>query len=165
MEEMPSNLGSVKGVVDSDDLLPLNFNRETLQESKTIKVISKKLLRKAIDMLHTLAEKDEFKEDKDDNIDDKTKEVDINKNGELVETENGELVVDAANNTPPHQDAPNTTTTTAAATEEGEEDDSVGAEEGGDNNDVVAEDGDNDDESDDTNGGGRSCGQRRKRQR
>ena len=44
--------------MDSDDLLPLNVNRETLQESKIIKVIPKKLVRKAIEMLRKLAEKD-----------------------------------------------------------------------------------------------------------
>ena len=53
-EEMPKNLSFVKSVVDSDNLLTLNFNRETLQESKIIKVISKKLLRKVIEMLHKL---------------------------------------------------------------------------------------------------------------
>ena len=57
-EEMPKNLSFIKGVVESDDLLPLNVNRETLQESKIIKVISKKLVRKAIEMLRKLAEKD-----------------------------------------------------------------------------------------------------------
>ena len=50
-----------KEVVDSNDLLPLNVNRETLQESKIIKVIPKKLVRKAIDILHKLAETDESK--------------------------------------------------------------------------------------------------------
>ena len=57
-EVMPKYLSFVKGVVDSDDLLPLlplNVNRETLQESKIIKVIYKKLARKAIDMLRKLA--------------------------------------------------------------------------------------------------------------
>ena len=67
--------------MDSDDLLPLNFNRETLQESKIIKVISKKLVRKAIEMMCKLAEKDESKKDKDDKIYDDTKEVDINEKG------------------------------------------------------------------------------------
>ena len=67
---MPKNLIFVKGVVYCDELLPLNINRETLQESKIIKVISKKLVRKAIDMLRKLAEKDESKKEKDDKIDD-----------------------------------------------------------------------------------------------
>ena len=45
--------------MDSDNLLPLNVNRDTLQESKIIKVISKKLVRKAVEMLRKLSEKDE----------------------------------------------------------------------------------------------------------
>ena len=60
-EVMPNYLSFVKVVVDSNDLLlliPLNSNRETLQESKIIKVVSKKLLYKAVDMLRNLAEKD-----------------------------------------------------------------------------------------------------------
>ena len=66
---MPKNLSFVKGVVDNDNLLPLNVNRETLHESKIIKVISKKLVRKAIDILHKLAEKEKSKKEKDDGID------------------------------------------------------------------------------------------------
>ena len=50
-EEIPKNISSVKVVVDSKDLLTLNVNRETLQESNIIKVISKKIVRKAIEML------------------------------------------------------------------------------------------------------------------
>ena len=73
---MPKYLSFVKGVVYIGDLYPLlslNFNRENLQESKIIKVIQKKLVRKAIEILLKLAEKDESKEEKDDNIDNETK--------------------------------------------------------------------------------------------
>ena len=78
---MPKYLSFVKGVVDSNDLLTLKFNRDTLQESKIVKVIPKKLVRKAIEMLHKLAEKNESKEEKDEDIDDDTKEVEINEKG------------------------------------------------------------------------------------
>lgn len=47
---MPSYLNFVRGVVDSDDL-PLNVGRETLQYHKLLKVIKKKLVRKALDMM------------------------------------------------------------------------------------------------------------------
>uniref|UniRef100_A0A182P2E1 Heat shock protein 83 n=1 Tax=Anopheles epiroticus TaxID=199890 RepID=A0A182P2E1_9DIPT len=47
---MPNYLNFIRGVVDSDDL-PLNVSRETLQQHKLIKVIKKKLVRKALDMI------------------------------------------------------------------------------------------------------------------
>jgi heat shock protein beta len=47
----------IKGVVDSDDL-PLNVNRENLQESKIIKVIAKKLTRKVIELMKKLSDED-----------------------------------------------------------------------------------------------------------
>lgn len=49
-EMLPRYLYFMKGVVDSDDL-PLNVNRETLQESKIIQIIKKKVVRKALEML------------------------------------------------------------------------------------------------------------------
>jgi len=52
---MPKYLNFVKGVVDSDDL-PLNVSREQLQQMKMIKVMSKKLVRKTIDMIQGLAD-------------------------------------------------------------------------------------------------------------
>ena len=118
--------------MDNDDLLLLKLNRETLQDSKIAKVISKNLVRKAIEIMRKLAEKDESKKDKDNNnIDDKTKEVEINDNREVAETENYELVVDATNDNPPPQYAPTTTTTTAAAAEGGGyNDDDVSARDG-----------------------------------
>jgi len=51
---LPRYLHFIKGVVDSDDL-PLNVNRETLQESKIIQIIKKKVVRKALEMLKNFA--------------------------------------------------------------------------------------------------------------
>ena len=103
-EEMPKNLGFVKGVGDSNDLLPLKVNMETLQESKIIKFISKKLIRKDIEMLRKLAEKKKTKKEKDNDINNETSKVDINENREVAETKNDELIVVAKNDAPPSQD-------------------------------------------------------------
>jgi len=54
---LPRYLMWVKGVVDSDDL-PLNVNREQLQQNKILKVISKKLTRKVLEMLKKLSKGD-----------------------------------------------------------------------------------------------------------
>jgi len=51
---LPRYLSFVQGTVDSDEL-PLNVNRETLQENKILKVIRKKLARKAIDLIREFA--------------------------------------------------------------------------------------------------------------
>jgi heat shock protein beta len=59
---MPRYLNFIKGVVDSDDL-PLNVSREQLQQMKMIKVMSKKLVRKSIEMIRALAEEGEEEED------------------------------------------------------------------------------------------------------
>ena len=64
---MPRYLNFIKGVVDSDDL-PLNVSREQLQQMKMLKVMSKKLIRKAIEMVRKLAEDEDDEED--DNEDD-----------------------------------------------------------------------------------------------
>jgi heat shock protein beta len=54
-ELLPQYMSFVTGVVDSDDL-PLNVNRETLQESKIISIIRKKVTRKVIDMIKSVAD-------------------------------------------------------------------------------------------------------------
>lgn len=54
---MPNYLNFVHGVVDSDDL-PLNVSRETLQHHKLLKVIKKKLVRKALDMIKKISDED-----------------------------------------------------------------------------------------------------------
>ena len=75
-ELMPRYLNFIKGVVDSDDL-PLNVSREQLQQLKMIKVMSKKLVRKALDMIRAMAEDEEEDDDDEDyeDDDDNTEEV------------------------------------------------------------------------------------------
>merc|ERR1711912_173542 len=61
-ELLPKYLNFVKGVVDSDDL-PLNVSREQLQQSKIMKVISKKLVRKILELMKKLAKEDDAGDD------------------------------------------------------------------------------------------------------
>jgi len=80
-ELLPRYLNFINGVVDSDDL-PLNVSRETLQQHKVLKVMGKKLTRKALEMLRKLAQKatkeaeaaEEAAEEDDDEDDDEEKE-------------------------------------------------------------------------------------------
>ncbi|KAI6686295.1 hypothetical protein NL676_032208 [Syzygium grande] len=60
-ELFPRYLSFVKGVVDSDDL-PLNVSREILQESRVVRIMRKRLVRKTFDMIQELSES----EDKED---------------------------------------------------------------------------------------------------
>lgn len=60
---LPRYLAFLVGIVDSDDL-PINVSREMLQKSKTLDIIRRKLVRKALDMMKSLVKLDDDADEK-----------------------------------------------------------------------------------------------------
>merc|ERR1712150_222215 len=71
-ELLPRYLNFVRGVVDSDDL-PLNVSREQLQQNKIMKVISKKLVRKVLELMKKLAKEEDSGDDEDEDKEEEEK--------------------------------------------------------------------------------------------
>jgi len=86
-ELLPRYLGFIKGVVDSDSL-PLNVSREMLQQNKVLKVIGKKMTRKALAMIKSLADAD--KKDGDEDEEKEEKEGEDEEKEEKEEAAEGE---------------------------------------------------------------------------
>lgn len=70
---LPKYLNFVRGIIDSDEL-PINVSRETLQHSKMLKTIGRKLVKKVLEMLKKLSDakidEDEDNEEEDDEEED-----------------------------------------------------------------------------------------------
>jgi len=62
---LPAWLSMIVGIVDSDDL-PINVSRETLQQSKSLTAIKKKLLRKALEAIKMMMDKEPYEQEEDD---------------------------------------------------------------------------------------------------
>lgn len=54
---LPKWLSFLKGIVDADDM-PLNVSRETLQKHRSLRIITRHLVKKALDMFTNLSETD-----------------------------------------------------------------------------------------------------------
>jgi len=88
-ELLPRYLGFIKGVVDSDSL-PLNVSREMLQQNKVLKVIGKKMTRKALAMIKAMADADKKDDDDEDEDEEKEEKEGEDEEKKEVEGEEGE---------------------------------------------------------------------------
>lgn len=65
---LPKYLSFIVGVVDSNDL-PINVNRETLQQTKTFNIINQRVTKRVLDMITELTHWNEYEEEEWDSED------------------------------------------------------------------------------------------------
>merc|ERR1711998_312739 len=88
-ELLPRYLGFIKGVVDSDSL-PLNVSREMLQQNKVLKVIGKKMTRKALAMIKSLADAEKKSEEDEEEKEEEEEDEKSDEGDEKAEDESEE---------------------------------------------------------------------------
>jgi heat shock protein beta len=88
-ELMPRYLNFIRGVVDSDDL-PIHVSRESIQQLKMLKVMSRKLVRKALEMIKKMSEVDAVDEEDEDDDETEEEEDTTKKDGEAITKEEEE---------------------------------------------------------------------------
>ena len=80
---IPKYLSFVMGVVDSNDL-NINVARETLQNSKTFKIINQRLTKKILDMISEIADYEEITEEEvEDELEEPSEELALMEDEEL----------------------------------------------------------------------------------
>lgn len=96
---LPRYLNFIKGIVDSDDL-PLNVSREVLQENRILKIIKKKLVRKALQMLSDIANNDKKlskkKEEKEKKEGEEAEKEEEEKKDDEPEVDGGKLLTEVS---------------------------------------------------------------------
>merc|ERR1712205_112045 len=89
---MPRYLSFIRGVVDSEDL-PLNVSREMLQQPRVLKVIKKKLVSKALDMMKKMSEAEENAIEAEAEEEKEEEEKEEEEGGEEEGEEDGEAAI------------------------------------------------------------------------
>jgi heat shock protein beta len=85
---LPRYLNFVKGVVDSEDL-PLNVSRETLAQSRVLKVMAKKITRKVLEMLKKMADNEKKAGDEEEEKSEEEKAEEVSSKGVKEEEKYG----------------------------------------------------------------------------
>jgi len=82
---MPNYLKFIRGIVDSDDL-PITVSRDSISQLKMFKVLTRKLVRKSIEMISKLADTEHVDEEEDE--EEETEEEILDQEEQALDSEN-----------------------------------------------------------------------------